>query len=90
MRTDRAEQGRSTISQDNDRLLHMLKEAEDARSTIEQARAETEQKNLTIVGEVSSACLWLWCSCLEGGGWGGSICGGVKQIEGLGVVMPRR
>ena len=53
MRTDKAEQGRSTISQDNDRLLHMLKEAEDARSTIEQARAETEQKNLTIVGEVS-------------------------------------
>jgi len=53
MRTDKAEQSRSTISQDNDRLLHMLKEAEDARSTIEQARAETEQKNLTIVGEVS-------------------------------------
>jgi hypothetical protein len=60
MRTDKAEQSRSTISQDNDRLLHMLKEAEDARSTIEQARAETEQKNLTIVGEVSlGSRFWL-------------------------------
>ena len=30
----------------------MLKEAEDARSTIEQARAETEQKNLQITQEL--------------------------------------
>jgi len=52
MRTDKAEHQRSTISQDNDRLLHMLKEAEDARATIEQARTETEQKNKKIEEEM--------------------------------------
>eukprot|EP00285_Hemiselmis_virescens_P012972 CAMPEP_0173406500 /NCGR_PEP_ID=MMETSP1356-20130122/64739_1 /TAXON_ID=77927 ORGANISM="Hemiselmis virescens, Strain PCC157" /NCGR_SAMPLE_ID=MMETSP1356 /ASSEMBLY_ACC=CAM_ASM_000847 /LENGTH=817 /DNA_ID=CAMNT_0014367507 /DNA_START=58 /DNA_END=2511 /DNA_ORIENTATION=- len=53
MRTDKSEHQRSTISQDNDRLLHMLKEAEDARATIEQARTETEQKNKKIEDEIS-------------------------------------
>ena len=36
MRSEKNEHMRVTIAQDNERLLHMLKEAEDARTTIEQ------------------------------------------------------
>ena len=38
MRGEKNEHMRVTIAQDNDRLLHMLKEAEEARTTIEQVQ----------------------------------------------------
>ena len=53
-RSGKVEQQHKKMVEDNERLVMMLKEAEDARNTIEQAKAETEAKNKEIEDELLS------------------------------------
>jgi len=53
-RTEKADSHRSKIQQDNDRLITMLHDAEDARATIEQARSEAQTKNMQLEGEIQT------------------------------------
>lgn len=53
-RNAKVDQQHKKMVEDNERLVMMLKEAEDARNTIEQAKAETEAKNKEIEDELLS------------------------------------
>mmetsp|Transcript_23797 Transcript_23797/g.56849 ORF Transcript_23797/g.56849 Transcript_23797/m.56849 type:complete len:784 (-) Transcript_23797:225-2576(-) len=51
-RTEKSDQHRTKIQQDNDRLITMLHDAEDARATIEQAKTEAQNKNNMLESEL--------------------------------------
>ena len=53
-RIEKVDQQHDKIAEDNARLVMMLKEAEDARETIQQAKADTEAKNFKIEEELLS------------------------------------
>mmetsp|Transcript_37234 Transcript_37234/g.88239 ORF Transcript_37234/g.88239 Transcript_37234/m.88239 type:complete len:884 (+) Transcript_37234:142-2793(+) len=51
-RVAKSDAQRAKIHSDNDRLMQMLREAEEARTTIEQAKKDTEEKNVGMEEEI--------------------------------------